>query len=86
MKVKLLAPACFWSLSPEERSRVGNGCGPSGWKDVGFDPIPDDPFGFNVHEACRIHDFMYECGTTPDDRRCADDIFEENIGRIMEAY
>lgn len=46
-------------LSPEDKARIVNGCGPGGWK---FDVVPDNILGVTIKEPCNRHDFAYYLG------------------------
>lgn len=77
----LYAPEGFIRATPEMRDEVCNGCGPAGWKQ---NYISNHLFGLDVRIACDIHDWMYEFGTTEDDRDEADRIFRNNMLRLIE--
>ena len=80
--VELYAPEIYMTLSPEDRARIVNGCGPGGWK---VDLVPDTIYGLDVSAACDIHDFMYTVGTDLQDKEEADRVLLNNILRLIEA-
>lgn len=51
-------------LSPEDKARICNGCGPGGWK---IDVIPDNLLGASIREACDRHDMAYHLGRDKDE-------------------
>jgi len=82
MKVALFAPPDFWSLTPEQKQEICNGCGPGAWK---VDLVPDHPLGLHFDEACNIHDYCYAVGKTVADKEAADRIFFNNMLRVVDA-
>jgi len=58
-----------------------NGCG-TGWS---ASLIPNTIYGLCIYRACCIHDYMYEVGTTIEDKEEADRVFLNNLLRIIEA-
>lgn len=82
MKYKdlLHAPDDYWTLSKEEKKEICNGVGPRGY---GF-LIPDTIWGLRVTEAADIHDYMYFVGDTIIDKEDADEVFLDNLIRIIE--
>ncbi len=78
---KLFAPRTYWEATPEERGKHVNGCGPDGWKGK---LVPDTLWGLKVTESCYIHDWMYDFGTTIDDKIVADRVFLNNMLRQIE--
>lgn len=76
----LYAPETYWTASPEVRAQVCNGCGPGGWK---LKLIPDTVLGLSVRECCNIHDWMYTCGRTIEDKDAADRAFLNNMLRLV---
>jgi len=60
------------------------GCGPGGLGDL-F--IPDNIFGVDVSNACRIHDWYYRFwpGNTEKDRKMADQLMRKNLLIIVRA-
>lgn len=52
------------ALSPEEKARIVNGCGPGGWK---LDVFPDSLLGVPITEPCNRHDFGYYLGRDKDE-------------------
>ena len=79
--MKLYAPPLYWSLSPEGKADICNGCGT---KNLGW-LIPDSMWFLDISEACNIHDFMYAVGVDEEDREEADRVFLNNLIRIIEA-
>lgn len=77
----LKAPPEYWSLSPDEKDKLTNGCGPAGWKG---NLIPDDLLGVSIKEPCNIHDFRYSNGGNESDRKVADREFLENMLEVVE--
>lgn len=51
-----LAPTEYWTLPPELKRSIVNGCGPGNWK---LDLVPDNLLGIEIEEPCNIHDFEY---------------------------
>ncbi len=82
MKYKdlLWAPDEYWNLPPEEKKDICNGVGP---RVFGY-LIPDTIWLLNVSEAADIHDYMYHVGKNLDDKNRADEIFLNNMIRIIE--
>lgn len=78
--MQLTAPQSYLEASPEVRAAVCNGCGAGGWK---FDIIPDNLYGLDISEACNIHDWMYTVGETEADKVEADQLFLENMYRLI---
>lgn len=76
----LWAPPAYWELDPIEKEDICNGVGPRGF---GF-LIPDTIWGLSVTEAADIHDYMYEIGEYDMDKIDADDVFLNNMVRIIE--
>lgn len=60
------------------------GCGPGGIGDI---LVPDTMYGLDVSDACRIHDWYYRfySDNTEEGRRVADDVFKNNLLRIVRA-
>jgi hypothetical protein len=79
--MKLYAPPLYWSLSPEGKADICNGCGAKGF---GW-TVPETIWGLKITEACNIHDFMYLVGVDEEDRQEADRVFFNNLIRIIEA-
>lgn len=77
----LYAPPKYWSLTPAQRKEACNGCGTKGF---GGWVIPDRILGKSITAACDIHDFMYACGETLDDKKVADRVFKNNALRLVE--
>ena len=77
----LKAPKEYWELTEEQKNEMLNQCG--------GDPIttkivPNYILGQNVSEACNSHDFMYITGKTANDKRIADQVFEENLKSLTK--
>ncbi len=79
---ELIAPESYRRATEQERRRICNGCGTKG---LGGWLVPDTLYGLSIEEACDIHDWMYHEGRTEVDKRRADQIFLENMLRIVEA-
>lgn len=50
-------------LTPEDKARIVNGCGPSGWK---IKIVPDNILGVSIYEPCCRHDMGYFLGKDKD--------------------
>lgn len=68
-----LLPPGYADLSPEEKARIVNGCGPGNWK---LDLVPDELLGVDIEEPCNVHDYEYWLGK---DRAQADARLHANI-------
>lgn len=79
--VRLYAPPEFWQLTPAEKEKRCNGCGPKGYGLF----IPDTIWGLRITPACDIHDFMYALGETEADKCEADRVFLNNMIRLIDA-
>jgi hypothetical protein len=82
MKAVLFAPEQYWSASQAVRDQVVNGCGTAGWKG---DLVPDNVLGICFTPACNIHDWMYTLGKDMADKEEADNVFLNNMLRIIDA-
>jgi hypothetical protein len=82
VKVELFAPPEYWRLTDEERSqfRCGPGRGVLEWL------VPETMYGLTITPACAIHDFSYRIGQNDQDKTDADDVFLNNMVRIIEAH
>ena len=69
-------PVSYFLASDEVRKLVVNGCGAGGWK---FDIVPDTIYGLLITEDCNVHDWMYDQGSTQEDKDFADEVFLHNI-------
>jgi len=78
----LFAPAEYWRLTRDEKSRICNGCGAKGL--CGY-VIPDTIWGLCITEPCDIHDYQYETGLTHEDKMSADRSLLYNILRLIDA-
>jgi len=72
------APTSFWAICPKLRY---GGCGAGKLGDL---LIPDTIWGLNVSFLCKIHDHMYERGTTEEDRESADRTLRNNLMRWID--
>jgi len=82
---KLFAPARYWTLTPEEKRFLCNGCGPK-FHGIGDYLVPDNILGVNITASCDIHDFMYS-EETPfgnDTKDKADRSFRINMIRQID--
>jgi hypothetical protein len=84
MMVGLYVPKEFAVLSKDERVGICNGCGAKGGLSALF--VPNSIYGLDVSICCDIHDFMYEHGTTLEDKEKADRVFRNNLFRVIEAH
>lgn len=78
----LFAPDSYITATAAVRLAVVNGCGPGGWK---IDLVPETIWGLDVSEACNVHDWMYQAGSTIADKEEADRVFLNNLLRLIEA-
>ena len=67
----------YWNISPIKLALTNNYRGRSG---LATSIVPDNYFGINILEACRIHDDMYEQGKA---KQLADDTFLSNMFSII---
>lgn len=75
----LYAPASFLNATLDELLDVCNGCGAAGsW----FRP-PKRIYGTLIVYACHIHDWMYNFGTTIEDKDESDRVMENNMNRLI---
>ena len=79
--LELWAPPEYWNATQEERDAVVGGCGPGGFGDI---LVPDTMYGLSVKPACAIHDWMYAFGETDQDKIDADEVFQNNMLRIID--
>jgi hypothetical protein len=70
----IFAPESFWAI-PVPRP---GGCGAGKFGDL---LVPDTLWGLRVTFMCKIHDHMYEIGTTEEDRESADRTLRNNLMR-----
>ena len=80
--VFLFAPPEYWKLTGEERKNYR--CGPG--RGILERIIPDKILGCDIQPACGIHDFQYGQGRTDQDKADADEVFLNNMIRLIEAY
>ena len=78
---ELYAPIEYIDADESVKKNICNGCGPAKAK---FDFIPDSIFGVSIHEACQVHDWMYEFGKTINDKDIADRVFLNNMIRLID--
>jgi len=76
--MRLKAPPDYWTLSPEKKKEICNGCGAKGGM-----PVPDTIYGLRITEVCNIHDFMYHIGVTELDREMADEWMLDNMRTLI---
>ena len=81
MKALLFAPEAYWKLTPEQKARIVNGCGPGRF---GSKLVPDRLWGLSILAACEIHDYMYAVGETIEDKDEADRVFLNNMLRLID--
>ena len=81
----LYAPPDYYLLSPEQKKKICNGCGPKNPKYFGGHIIPDNIWGLSITEACNIHDYMYYMGESLVDKNEADRLFLDNMLRIIDS-
>jgi hypothetical protein len=72
----IFAPESFWAI-PVPRP---GGCGAGKFGDL---LVPDTLWGLRVTFMCKIHDHMYEIGTTEEDRESADRTLRNNLMRYV---
>lgn len=80
--MQLYAPELYWSLAPETKKEICNGCGSAHAK---FDFVPMYIYFLCITDACNIHDYMYHVGETLADKEEADRVFLNNMLRLIEA-
>ena len=80
--LRLFAPESYWNATDDERNAVVGGCGPGG---IGDWLVPDTVYFLSIKEACKIHDWMYAFGETAEDKVEADEVFLNNMIRIIDA-
>lgn len=81
-KFVLSAPKEYWVLTPEERERLLNKCGPDGPVNK---LIPDHLFSLEISDVCNVHDFMFVKAKSKKERKIADDLFLKNLDAKIEA-
>jgi len=77
----IYAPESYVNALPSVRQAVANGCGPGGWK---FDIVPDTVWFLDISEACNVHDWMYQAGSTIADQEEADRVLLNNMLRLID--
>lgn len=75
----LFAPANFLLASRQTLEETCNGCGAA---DSWFRP-PSTIYGTSIIYACHIHDFMYNEGSTIEDKEEADRVMLNNMIRLI---
>jgi hypothetical protein len=83
--IELAAPKEYWITPAYILDDITGGCGPGGLGDF---LVPDRldwpwPWGLSIKKACRIHDYMYHVGETRADKKLADEVFLNNMIRII---
>ena len=78
--MKLIVPVSYKQASKKLKKKICGGCGPGKWGDY-F--VPDNLLGLDITEACNIHDWMYHCGETLEDKIKADRIFMKNMVALI---
>jgi len=81
MPIELFAPAAYWDLGADEKATICNGMGAKDSLVSYF--IPNTVYGLDLTEAGNIHDYMYHVGWTVEDKRRADEVFLNNMMRIV---
>lgn len=79
--MELYAPKSYWEATPEERSKVCNGCGAEGGIKV-----PDKMWGLDIKHCCQIHDWMFKYGITYADFVFANAVFIMNLVITIVAH
>jgi len=77
----LYAPQSYIKASKEEVDSKTNGCGSA---EATFDFVPDTIYGLPICECCNIHDWMYMEGKTKRDKEVADNVFLDNLYKLIE--
>lgn len=78
----LYAPESYWTLPPDLKRALTNGCGPSGWLNK---LVPDTMWGLVITPVCNIHDYQYAIGRTIEEKEEADRVFLNNLIRWIDA-
>jgi len=71
----------FPKASNSQKAEVCNGAGPG---KIGGLLVPDTIWGLCITEAANIHDWCYLWGETSEDRKLADNVFHENMIRMID--
>lgn len=74
MKIKLIYPAGYLDLTPEQKSKICNGAGPAEFIDL----VPDTMWGLNMNPTSDIHDYCYFVGKTRFDKIVSDCLYAYN--------
>jgi len=80
MQPELKAPSSFWDTPREKVDDVVGGCGPGHFGDY---LVPDRIWWLSIERACRIHDWMYAQGETPEGKIEADLYFLFNMLELI---
>lgn len=79
----LTAPAGYWDLPEHYILTNFNGCGPMGgglMTAISY-IIPDNLFGLDISDCCRIHDFCYDLKM---EKNAADNLFLDNMSAKID--
>jgi hypothetical protein len=79
-KTELYAPPSYVAASEAVRRAHTNGCGAG----VLALLVPNTIWGLDITVACNIHDWMYGEGETMADKEEADDVFRNNLIRLID--
>lgn len=74
-------PCCYHEATPEAINEVAGGCGPGGTGDY---LVPDTMYFLSVKPACSIHDWMYRWGLFEKHKILSDEVFLNNMIRIIK--
>ncbi len=87
-KVKLFAPEvygeqpyAYFKAPANVIEEVTNGCGSGSNEKM----VPDRLLFVSILEACKIHDYMYHFGVTSEDKKLSDEVFLNNMSRLVKA-
>jgi len=80
---QLAAPMSFWEAEDELIAAVVGGCGPGGAGDM---LVPDTIYLLKVTLACKIHDWCFAVWNDDAGFKKANDIFKNNLLRIIEQH
>jgi len=75
-------PCCYHRATLDQINAVAGGCGPGGGVKDYF--VPDKLWFLSITLACSIHDWMYHYGQTTEDKILADEIFKNNMVRLIK--
>ena len=82
-KYNLAAPMSFWDANPELRNAITGGCGPGGLGDM---LVPDNILFLKITLACMIHDWCFAVWNTKYGFELSNNIFKNNMLRIIEQH